>query len=93
MKLCRYGPFGQEKPALLDAEGVAAIELRLLHPADDSPREFKTVRLLADLLIPADARSGSASDAGVTLVSALRGFTRGEAPTMAASPTSAWCCG
>jgi hypothetical protein len=30
-----------------------------------SPHEFKTVRLLADLIIPADERSGGASDAGV----------------------------
>lgn len=30
-----------------------------------SPDEFRTVRTLADLVIPADERSGSASDAGV----------------------------
>jgi gluconate 2-dehydrogenase subunit 3-like protein len=30
-----------------------------------SPHEFKTVRLLADLVIPRDDRSGSATDAGV----------------------------
>lgn len=34
-------------------------------PAFFAPGEWRTVRILADLVIPADARSGSATDAGV----------------------------
>ncbi|HUH14205.1 MAG TPA: gluconate 2-dehydrogenase subunit 3 family protein [Longimicrobiales bacterium] len=34
-------------------------------PAFFTPAEFRTVRVLADLIIPKDARSGSASDAAV----------------------------
>lgn len=46
-----------------------AAEEALLHGAYEpkffSPDEWRTVRLLADLLIPRDERSGSATDAGV----------------------------
>ena len=34
-------------------------------PAFFTPHEWRTVRILADLVIPADERSGSATDAGV----------------------------
>jgi len=34
-------------------------------PKNFTPREWETVRLLVDLIIPKDERSGSATDAGV----------------------------
>ena len=42
------------------AEGAAAYDLRFF-----TPHEWETVRVLVDLVIPRDARSGSATDAGV----------------------------
>jgi len=42
-----------------------ATETGDFQPAFFTPHEWRTVRILADLVIPADDRSGSASDAGV----------------------------
>ena len=43
----------------------AAIERNTFVPRFFTPHEYQTVRLLVDLIIPADDRSGSATDAGV----------------------------
>jgi hypothetical protein len=59
--------------AWTDAEAQQAGRLAQAAQASGAPfkpkffsaHEFKTVRVLADLIIPADERSGSASDAGV----------------------------
>ena len=40
-------------------------------PAFFTPHEWRTVQILADLVIPADERSGSATDAGVPAIEAL----------------------
>ena len=45
-----------------EADSAAAL---MQAPQFFTPHEFATVTLLADLIIPADERSGSASDAGV----------------------------
>jgi hypothetical protein len=44
-----------------------------------SPDDWRTVRILVDLIIPRDARSGSATDAGVP---EFMDFTLGDRPTM-----------
>ena len=46
-------------------EGSAAAAPSLYKPKVLDGHEWKTVRLLADLIIPADERSGSATEAGV----------------------------
>lgn len=46
------------------AESVAA-STGTYHPGFFLPEEWKTVNVLVDILIPKDARSGSATDAGV----------------------------
>ena len=48
-----------EDAQTLAAEGVAVT------PRFFTPAEFRTVRILADMIIPRDDRSGSATDAGV----------------------------
>src|SRR5580693_4261701 len=35
------------------------------HPKSFSPKEWRTVRVLSDLILPADDKSGSATQAGV----------------------------
>jgi len=49
------------------AEAVAAFRRRgqAYQPKFFSPHEYQTVRILVDLIIPRDQRSGSATDAGV----------------------------
>jgi hypothetical protein len=47
------------------ARRQAAVQARAYQPRFFTPHEFATVAALGDLIIPADARSGSASDAGV----------------------------
>lgn len=44
---------------------AAAARGRAFEPKFFTPHEWRTVRVLADLVIPRDARSGGASDAGV----------------------------
>jgi len=51
---------GMPKSSRSGAEEQAAAKLQVL-----TEHEFKTIRLLGDLIIPADDRSGSASQAGV----------------------------
>jgi gluconate 2-dehydrogenase gamma chain len=49
------------------AQAVARLRQRgqTFQPAFFTPHEYQTVRVLADLVIPRDERSGSATDAGV----------------------------
>lgn len=49
------------------AEAVAALRRRgqSFQPQFFAPHEYQTVRILVDLIIPRDERSGSATDAGV----------------------------
>ena len=47
------------------AQAAAAASGTALEPKFFTPHEWKTVRLLVDLIIPKDDRSGSATDAGV----------------------------
>jgi gluconate 2-dehydrogenase gamma chain len=49
------------------AEAVAKLRARgqAFQPTFFTPHEYQTVRVLADLVIPKDQRSGSATDAGV----------------------------
>lgn len=49
------------------AEAVARLRARgqSFQPAFFTPHEYQTVRVLVDLIIPRDERSGSATDAGV----------------------------
>jgi gluconate 2-dehydrogenase gamma chain len=59
---------GTEAQALLDAGSAAAAETAagVAHELKFfTPHEWETVRVLVDLIIPADERSGSATDAGV----------------------------
>lgn len=47
------------------ATRAAVTSPETFQPAFFSPHEWRTVRVLADLVLPADERSGSATDAGV----------------------------
>ncbi len=47
------------------ARAAAATTGTQFEPAFFTPHEYRTVRLLVDLILPADERSGSATDAGV----------------------------
>ncbi|HEX6938248.1 MAG TPA: hypothetical protein VF158_02460, partial [Longimicrobiales bacterium] len=47
------------------ARRLAARAGRAYAPKFFTPHEWETVRLLADMILPADERSGSATDAGV----------------------------
>ncbi len=58
---CGRRPGGTSAEAKRQADSAAAL---MQAPQFFTPHEFATVTLLADLLIPADERSGSASDAG-----------------------------
>jgi gluconate 2-dehydrogenase gamma chain len=59
---CGRRPGGTSAEAKRQADSTAAL---MQAPQFFTPHEFATVTLLADLVIPADERSGSASDAGV----------------------------
>jgi gluconate 2-dehydrogenase gamma chain len=59
---CGRRPAGTSADAKRQAESTAAL---MRAPQFFTPHEFATVTLLADLVIPADERSGGASDAGV----------------------------
>jgi gluconate 2-dehydrogenase subunit 3-like protein len=50
---------------LVDAALKSAAEGTAYAPKFFTPAEFRTARILADMIIPRDERSGSASDAGV----------------------------
>jgi gluconate 2-dehydrogenase gamma chain len=47
------------------AEAAAKPAAGPYHPKSFSPKEWRTVRVLSDLIIPADDKSGNASQAGV----------------------------
>jgi hypothetical protein len=55
----------QARRAAASARAAAAASGNQFQPQFFTPHEWRTVRLLADMIIPADERSGSASDAGV----------------------------
>ena len=59
----RWTPAEAERAARLAREAITAKSP--FAPAFFTPHEWETVRLLADLVIPRDERSGSATDAGV----------------------------
>ncbi len=60
------GPEVEEaRKAVLGARAAAAASGTAFEPAFFTAHEWRTVRILVDLIIPADARSGSATDAGV----------------------------
>jgi gluconate 2-dehydrogenase gamma chain len=59
---CGRRPGGQSAEEERQADSTAAL---MKAPQFFTAHEFATVTLLADLIIPADDRSGSASDAGV----------------------------
>lgn len=61
-------PLRANLPPEIRRAAVAAEQALLLghyEPVFFTPAEWRTVRLLADMIIPRDARSGSATDAGV----------------------------
>jgi gluconate 2-dehydrogenase gamma chain len=59
---CGRRPGGASLESERQADSAAAL---MQAPQFFTPHEFATITLLADLVIPADERSGSASDAGV----------------------------
>jgi len=58
---CGRSPDGRSAEAGRRADSIAAL---MKAPQFFTPHEFATVTVLADLIIPADERSGSASEAG-----------------------------
>ncbi len=52
-------------PGLSYGRPVSRVAVQARKPSFFNEHEFQTVQVLADLTIPADGRSGSASDAGV----------------------------
>lgn len=61
--LVPLAPLGSGRVA--QAARARAAEEKAYQPKILTPHEWKTVRLLSDLIIPADERSGSATQAGV----------------------------
>ena len=61
--LFKWTPAEAQRAATLAREAIAA--QTPFAPAFFTPHEWDTVRVLADLVIPKDDRSGSATDAGV----------------------------
>jgi hypothetical protein len=61
--LFKWTPAEAQQAATLAREAIAA--KTPFAPAFFTPHEWDTVRVLADLVIPKDERSGSATDAGV----------------------------
>jgi len=59
----KWTPAEAQRAATLTREALAA--KTTFAPAFFTPHEWETVRVLADLVIPKDERSGSATDAGV----------------------------
>lgn len=55
----------QAAVASAGARAEATLANRQYEPQHFDPHQWRTVRILADMIIPADERSGSASDAGV----------------------------
>jgi hypothetical protein len=55
----------QARRSAASARAAALASGRQFQPRFFTPHEYRTVGLLADMIIPADERSGSASDAGV----------------------------
>ncbi len=58
------GAFTWTAPEIDEAWRLVGLERRF-QPRFFTPHEWETVRLLADLILPRDGRSGSATDAGV----------------------------
>ena len=72
LKVVAAAPFAASlvwtEPEVMKAQQHAAVALASTDayaPKFFTPSEWKTVRVLADLIIPRDARSGSATDVGV----------------------------
>jgi hypothetical protein len=72
LKVVAAAPFAASlvwtEPEVMEAQTRVANALAsatVLEPKFFTPAEWKTVRLLADLIIPRDTRSGSATDVGV----------------------------
>ena len=72
LKVVAVAPFGASlvwtEPEVMEAQRRTADTLALAldyEPKFFTPAEWTTVRMLADLIIPRDARSGSATDVGV----------------------------
>jgi gluconate 2-dehydrogenase gamma chain len=62
------GPVRATLPPAIRRAAIAAEQALLLgqyEPAFFTPAEWRTVRILCDMIIPRDGRSGSATDAGV----------------------------
>ena len=58
------GAVKRAREAVVEAQRTTALTGTAYAPTFFTPHEYDTVKLLADLIIPADARSGSATDAG-----------------------------
>ena len=58
------GAVKRAREAVVEARREAALNGTVYAPTFFTPLEFDTVKLLADLIIPADERSGGATDAG-----------------------------
>jgi len=61
-------PLVWAEPEVMEAQrktGLALAAGEAFEPQFFTPAEWKTVRMLSDLIIPRDARSGSATDVGV----------------------------
>ena len=58
-------PFASEAAKAAPQQSPAAGGSAGQHPKVFNPHEWKTVRILSDLILPADQRSGSATQAGV----------------------------
>lgn len=58
------GAVRRAREAVVEAQRAAALTGEAYAPTFFSPHEFDTVKLLVNLIIPADERSGSATDAG-----------------------------
>ncbi|HUX09068.1 MAG TPA: gluconate 2-dehydrogenase subunit 3 family protein [Terriglobia bacterium] len=58
-------PFASEAAKAAPQQSPAAGGSAGQHPKVHNPHEWKTIRILSDLILPADARSGSATQAGV----------------------------
>jgi gluconate 2-dehydrogenase gamma chain len=89
LKFLAAAPLAEFAVTALDLERAATVTRQTLEelanrgqqyrPKFFSPDDWRTVRVLADIVIPRDARSGSATDAGVP---EFMDFMLGDRPTM-----------
>ena len=89
LKYLAAAPLAEFAITAVDLERVSALTKQTLEelaqrgeqyrPKYFSPDDWRTVRLLVDLVIPRDGRSGSATDAGVP---EFMDFTLGDRPNM-----------